>query len=300
MKKVFITGADGFVGAQLITELKKRNISFVPGTRALYGDIAALEHQAWGKLLDGCDTVIHLAARVHVMNDNALNPIELYRSVNVMATSRLAMASKNKGVKRFIYLSSVKVNGEETFELPFKADDKASPQDAYGISKYEAELELLKLNEPGIFEVVILRPPLIYGPGVKANFEKFYQLISREWPLPFASVNNKRSLISILNLVDIILLASTHPKACGEIFLVSDDNDLSLPQLAKRIAFVQNKKIKLWPVPLYLMKFAAMLLGKKSLTDRLFGSLQLDIEKTKKMLEWKPPYTFEDTFIKKV
>lgn len=230
------------------------------------------------------------------MNETSSDPLIEFRMSNVEATLNIATAAKKTGVKRFIYMSSVKVNGEETFDRPFTASDTPHPEDPYGISKAEAEVELLKLNVPGIFEVVIIRPPLIYGLGVKANFEKLYKFAGHQFPMPFGLVKNKRSLVSVFNLVDLIITTLSHSHAGGEIFMASDDHDLSLAELIKLMAKVQNKKAYLIPVPVALMKFFAKLLGKKSYADRLFGNLQVDSEKTKRLLDWKPPYSFEATF----
>lgn len=294
MKKIFITGSTGFVGTYLVNELKKRQIPFLAGNRTVYGDIFTQEK--WEQILEGCDNIVHLAARVHIMDETNTNPLDEFRKMNVKATLNIAHASKKIGVRRFIFISSIKVNGEETFNHPFKASDTPAPQDPYGISKMEAEIELMKLHEPGIFEVVIIRPPLIYGPKVKANFEKLFHFVSRELPMPFGLVKNKRSFVSVFNLIDLIIETLTHPLAGGEIFMVSDDCDLSLPELINCIAKVQGKAVQLLPIPLGLMKFGALMLGKKSYSARLFGNLQVDIEKTKKLLDWKPPYTFNDTF----
>lgn len=296
MKKIFITGSTGFIGNNLVSELKKRNISFVAGDRSLYGDMVTQKN--WENLLSNCDIIIHLAARVHVMNETSTDPLALFRQSNVEATLNIARAAKTAGVKRFVYLSSIKVNGEETFDRPFSASDLADPQDAYGISKMEAESELLKLNEPGVFEIVIIRPPLVYGPGVKANFEKLFYFVNRDLPIPFGLVKNKRSLVSVLNLVDLIITTLSHPKAGGEVFMVSDDHDLSLRELIELMAKAQGKFAHLLPVPVGFMKLAAKILGKKSYADRLFGNLQVDIKKTKLLLDWNPPYSFEDTFKK--
>lgn len=294
MTKIFITGSTGFVGRHLIIELSKRNIPFIAGERSLYGDLVTQKN--WTKILEDCDSVVHLAARVHVMVETSSDPLSEFRKMNVEATINFAQAAKKIGVKRFIFISSVKVNGEETADQFFKASDTPCPQDPYGISKMEAETELLKLHEPGVFEVVIIRPPLIYGRGVKANFEKLFHYAGLKIPLPFGVVENKRSLVSVLNLVDLIMITLVHPKAGGEIFMVSDDRDLSLSELIRLMARVQRKKAFLLPVPVKLMKFVASILGKKSYADRLFGNLQVDVEKTKKLLDWKPPYTFEETF----
>lgn len=294
MTKIFITGSTGFVGKNLVNELKKRNLSFVAGDRSLYGDLVTQNN--WEEVLSGYNSVIHLAGRVHVMCEKSSDPLEQFRLINVIATLNIARAAKRVGVKRFIFLSSVKVNGEETFKTPFSANDLPSPNDPYGISKMEAEAELMKLHVPGIFEIVIIRPPLIYGIGVKANFERLYYFVNCDLPIPFGLVKNKRSLVSVFNLIDLIVLTLGHPKAGGEIFLVSDDRDLSLRELILKIAKVQGKIPHLLPVPVILMKLGARLLRQKIYADRLFGNLQVDIEKTKKYLDWKPPYSFEETF----
>ena len=296
IKKIFITGSAGFVGTHLTNELKKRNIPFIAGDRALYGDLVT--QMNWEQILNGCESVVHLAARVHVMNETSSDPLIEFRLSNVEATLNIATAAKKNGAKRFIYISSVKVNGEETFDKPFTASDSPLPEDPYGISKAEAEVELLKLHTPGIFEVVIIRPPLIYGPGVKANFEKLFKFAGLNLPMPFGLVKNKRSLVSVFNLVDLIITTLFHPHAGGEIFLASDDHDLSLAELIKLMAKVQKKSAYLIPVPVGLMIFFANVLGKKSYAYRLFGNLQIDITKTRQALDWKPPFSFEETFMK--
>ena len=230
------------------------------------------------------------------MNEVSTDPLTQFRLCNVEATLKIAKAAKKMGVKRFLFISSVKVNGEETFARPFSASDIPAPEDPYGISKMEAERELLKIHEPGVFEVIIIRPPLIYGKGVKANFEKLFHFASKGLPMPFGLVKNKRSLVSVLNLIDLMMTSLFHPKASGEVFMVSDDRDLSLRELIEMMAQVQGKKALMLPVPVGMMKFGAKILGKKSYADRLFGNLQVDIEKTKLMLDWKPPYYFDDTF----
>ncbi|NOT77574.1 MAG: SDR family oxidoreductase [Bacteriovoracaceae bacterium] len=292
--KIFITGANGFVGSNLIKTLGEKHISFVAGSREVYGDITTQKN--WEVLLSGCDVVVHLAARVHVMEETSLDPLVAFRKMNVEASVNLARASKLAGVKRFIYISSIKVNGEETFEKPFLASDPPAPLDPYGISKMEAENELLALHEKGVFEVVIIRPPLVYGPGVKANFEKLFWLVKKDLPLPFGLVKNIRSLVSVFNLVDLIILCSTHEKAGGEIFLVSDGVDYSLKDLIVLMAKVEGKTPHLLPIPTGLMKFGATLIGKKTYANRLFGNLHVDIKKTQSLLDWNPPHTFLSTF----
>lgn len=292
--KIFITGSNGFVGKTLVPYLKKHNHEVVAATRDLYGDFSNQEN--WEKFLQNVDVIIHLAARVHIMNDHSINPDLEFQKMNVEGTLRLALAAKSVGVKRFIFLSSIKVNGEATTRAPFKAQDVPKPEDAYGRSKYNAEIELMKLHIPGVFEVVIIRPPLIYGPGVKANFQNLMNVVSRDIPLPFALVNNKRSLVSVLNLSDFILTCCLHPKASGEIFLVKDQFDYSLKSMIEEIAKSMNKTPHLLPVPISLMKLGLKILGRESLADRLLGNLQLDISKNKELLNWEPSYSFQDTF----
>lgn len=292
--KVFITGANGFVGKALITTLKAKQIDFTAGERSLYGDFC--EQKNWNELLAGHDVVVHLAARVHVMEEVTSDPLSEFRKMNVEATVSLARAARDSGVKRFIFVSSVKVNGEETQDAPFRETDPAAPLDPYGISKMEAETELLKLHQSGAFEVVIIRPPLIYGPGVKANFEKLFWLVKKDLPLPFGAVKNKRSLVSVFNLCDLVITCFTHPKASGQIFLVSDQKDYSLKDLIQLIGKVEGKHPHLLYVPVGIMSFAARILGKSGYAQRLFGNLHVDTTKSQQLLGWNPPYDFEQTF----
>lgn len=303
MAKVFITGANGFVGKNLIKELEKHNIPFIAGVRnsftaneVSYGEIQ--KQKNWAKLLQGADSVVHLAARVHVMNETENDPLKLFREVNVEATLNLAKAAKAVGVKKFIFISSVKVNGEVTTDHAFKADDSPKPEDPYGISKFEAEKALMELHEKDIFDVIIIRPPLIYGPGVKANFEKFFNLVGKGFPLPFGAVNNKRSMVSVFNLSDLIINCLKNPKASGHTFMVSDDYDLSLKELIMKMSEAKNMKAVLIPIPVSLMKLGLSMIGKKDFCVRLFGNLQVDIQNTKNILGWKPPYTFVETLKK--
>lgn len=292
--KVFITGANGFVGTHLAEELRRRNINFISGSREIYGDISS--RTEWKTILSATDVVVHLAARVHIMNDLNENPLAVFREINVKATVNLAREAKSAGVKRFIYVSSIKVNGEETKDIAYTASDVPSPQDPYGISKMEAEVELMKLHEENIFEIIILRPPLVYGPGVKANLERLFLLVEKHRFIPFGSVNNKRSFVSVFNLCNLIIHCLDHPKAAGQVFLVSDDVEYSLRDLIKLIANTLGKRPYLIPVPVFLMKFGFSLLGKKVYSNRLFGNLHLDISKTKNLLNWKPPFDFKKTF----
>ena len=235
-------------------------------------------------------SVIHLAARVHVMSYASKSPLEEYRKVNVRGTLNMAQRAASAGVKRFIYLSSIKVNGEETAPgMPFTAEDNPAPIDYYAISKYEAETGLRKLAHETGMDVVIIRPPLVYGPGVKANFLRMMQLLRRGMPLPFGAINNVRSLVALENLVDFIILCIEHPAAANQIFLVSDGEDLSTTELLRRLAKALGIPARLLPLPTIVLKIGAMLIRKSSIARRLCGSLQVDISKSRELLGWSPP-----------
>ena len=236
--------------------------------------------------------MVHLAARVHVMTDNAHDPLGLYRQANVEGTGRLADQAVRAGVKRFIYLSSVKVLGEENENAYSEADDLC-PEDDYGISKMEAEESLKAFTGQSGMDHVILRPPLVYGPEVKANFLALMRMVGRKMPLPLATVKNHRSFVYTGNLVDCIFTCMNHPAAAGQTYLVSDDRDLSTPELIRLIASALNKTVYLFPCPQTLLRSIARLLGKGNATNRLFGSLTVDISKIKKELSWTPPFTVE-------
>ncbi len=295
MKRLFITGANGFVGTHLCRYLEFKNVSYFAWTRSKHGVLDSVIDRP--EMFETSDIVVHLAGRAHIMNETAKNPLEEFRKSNVEATLSLATKAKKYGIKKFIYISSVKVNGEKTHLTPFKADDAPQPFDYYAQSKTEAEIALLKLHEKNIFEVIIIRPPLIYGPDVKANFALLMRLIQWPLPLPFGSVNNKRSLVSVYNLSDLILKCARFGMGQkAEIFLVADSSSYSLKQLIIHLSEIQNKKIWLISIPVALLKLPLRLFGKSSLIDRLFGNLEVDIEKTKNLLDWKPPYSFVETF----
>ena len=289
--KLLITGANGFVGSALCAKAKE-TFSIIAATRAEVGEID--KHTDWQTLLQGVDVVVHLAARVHIMNDNSKDPLNDFRLVNVEGTLNLAQQAVQAGVKRFIFISSIKVNGESTLlGQPFTADDAPNPQDAYGQSKYEAELALKQLAEKTGLEVVIIRPPLVYGVGVKANFYSMMCWLNRSVPLPLGAIKNKRSLVALDNLVDLILTCTTHANAVNQTFLVSDDEDLSTTDLLRRMAKALGKKAYLLPIPSGLLEFAVRLIGKQAIAQRLCGSLQLDISKTRQLLNWTPPVSVD-------
>lgn len=289
--KLLITGANGFVGSAVCAKAQEA-FSVIAATRDEVGAIDA--HTDWQTVLQGVDVVVHLAARVHVMNDTSSDPLNAFRLVNVAGTLNLAKQAVQAGVKRFIFISSIKVNGESTvLGQPFTADDTPNPLDAYGQSKYEAELALKQLAEETGLDVVIIRPPLVYGAGVKANFHSMMRWLNRSVPLPLGAIHNKRSLVALDNLVDLILTCVKHPNAANQTFLVSDGEDLSTTDLLRRMAQALGKSAFLLPVPASLLELAARLIGKHAIAQRLCGSLQLDISKTRQLLNWTPPVSVD-------
>lgn len=299
-----VTGANGFVGKVLCKELLKHNYSVRAAIRqgVIFDDCSDTvtipvigADTDWNAALAGVDVVFHLAARVHIMNDGASNPLAEFRKTNVDATLNLAKQAVTAGVKRFIFISSVKVNGEFTnIDEPFKETDLPMPDDFYGLSKYEAEQGLLALAKETGLEVVIIRPPLIYGAGVKANFASMLRVVKKGLPLPLGAIHNKRSFVYIGNLVSLLLLCVNHPRAVNQIFFVSDGQDLSTTELLKICANAFNIKAWLIPVPSRLITVVATILGKSDIAQRLCGTLQIDISKAKNMLGWRPVVTVLD------
>lgn len=307
-KRVLVTGGSGFVGSALIHELNARKgwesvaavrTLPVPGHSSLTNYVAVGnidEQTSWGAALAGVDAVIHTAARVHVMNDQSADPLVEFRRVNVAGTLNLARQAAAAGVKRLVFVSSVKVNGEATLPgHPFKADDAHVPNDPYGLSKYEAEVGLRALAAETGLEVAIVRPPLVYGPGVKANFAAMVRWLNRGVPLPLgAVVHNRRSLVALDNLVDLLLVCATHPAAANQTFLASDGEDVSTADLLRRIGLALDKPARLIPVPVSWLKLGATVLGKADVAQRLLGSLQVDIAKNQQLLGWTPPVSVDD------
>ncbi len=300
---ILITGANGFVGKILCAELLQHALAIKTVVRSMNIDnkknqlvVDSINAKTdWTAALKDMDVVIHLAARVHVMKDKSLDPLEEFRKVNVDGTLTLATQAAKAGVKRFIFISSIKVNGEFTeLNKPFTEQDAANPQDAYAISKHEAEQGLLLIAQQTGMEVVIIRPPLIYGAGVKANFASMLKAIKRGFPLPLGAVHNKRSFVYVGNLVSLIVRCIDHSAAKNQVFLVSDDHDLSTTELLQQCATALRVKSRLLPVPQNLIKAFAALLNKQAVAQRLCGNLQVDISKTCNLLDWKPPTTVAD------
>jgi len=300
-EKIIITGANGFLGDALCSSLYRQNNAFLAVVRKntgkvnwplrAIGDIN--KSTDWSPVLSEASCVIHTAARVHVMNGDVTNPFDKFREVNTCGTLNLAQQAADAGVKRFIFISSIKVNGEFTdLDLPFRPDTHYIPTDPYGLSKYEAEVGLREIAEKTGMEVVIIRPPLVYGPGVKANFASMMKWMNKGLPLPLGGINkNKRSLVSVDNLVDLILTCIEHPKAANQTFFISDDDDVSTSQLLTNMATALDAPNRLLPIPSSWFILAAKLIGKPAISQRLCASLQVDISKTKDLLDWTPPYS---------
>ena len=301
---IFLTGATGFLGSQLAISLRsKSNVSVtavarrrveIPAAHVL--EVQGLDANAdWTAALANQQVVIHAAARAHIMQDEMSDPLAEYRRVNVDGTLNLACQAAASGVERFIFISSIKVNGEQTsLGQPFRADDMPAPEDAYGISKWEAEQGLTKIAAETGMEVVIVRPPLVYGPGVKGNFASMIKLVEKGLPLPLGAVYNQRSLVALDNLVDLIVTCIDHPAAANQVFLAGDGHDLSTTELLRGVARAIGRPSRLIPVPVSLLMLGATLSGKKAMAQRLLGSLQVDISKARHLLGWEPPITVEE------
>lgn len=301
---ILVTGATGFIGSAVLAELDSRGATIRGATRDLnQGSYMAVGNIGpdtdWSSALSGVDIVIHTAARVHVMDDADEDPLAEYRKVNVEGTLNLARQAAFDGVKRFIFISSIKVNGE--FTRPgeyFTADDDASPANPYAISKWEAEVGLNKLAIESGMEVTIIRPPLVYGPGAGGNFRSLIRWVNNGIPLPFGAIRNKRSMVALDNLVSLIIPCMNHAAAANQTFLVSDGEDLSTRDLVKRIAEALAKPARVIPIPVWLLNLTGSLLGKRSLVQRLCGSLQVDLSKERKLLGWEPPISVTEAMRK--
>lgn len=303
---ILLTGASGFVGGALARMLKRKKLYALRlavreisehlselGEVIQVGAISA--ETDWTQALIGVSTVVHCAARVHAMNDTSADPLEAFRVVNVAGTLKLARQAAAAGVLRLVLLSSVKVNGEETFlDAPFRPEDLPAPEDAYGISKREAEDGLRQLASETGMEVVIIRLPLVYGPGVKANFLSMMRWVNCGVPLPFGAIQNKRSFVALDNLVDLIVTCIEHPAAANQTFFVSDGEDLSTTELLRRVGQALGKPVRLFPVPTIILQTVAAFFGKRAVAQKLFGSLQVDISKTGALLDWSPPVSVDE------
>lgn len=303
--KVLVTGASGFVGRAVCSTLlhaEPAAYSIVPAVRVprglpgecVVGEIdGKTDWQNWREALQGVHGVVHLAARVHVMNDRAVDPLTAFCSINTEGTLNLARQCAAAGVRRFVFISSIKVNGEERAAAYTEADAPA-PEDAYAISKWKAEQGLWQIAAQTGLEVVILRPPLVYGPGVGANFLALMRAVSRGMPLPLGAIDNRRSLIFAGNLADAIRCCLEHPAAAGKTFLVSDGETVSTPELVRRMAAALGRSARLLAVPVPVLRFMAALAGKSALVTRLAGSLAIDSSAIRRELGWTPCFTLDE------
>lgn len=295
--RIAVTGASGFVGRALCASLREKGRPVRPLVRSAagapdgawaLGDMAG-GTEGWNQALQDVDCVVHCAARVHVMNESASDPLQAFRQVNVEGTRQIALAAARSGVRRLVFLSSLKVHGEQTApNAPFHAFSPAAPLDAYGQSKWEAEQALQAVSVATGLEVVVVRPPLVYGPGVKANFLQLMRSVARGVPMPLASIDNRRSLLALDNLTDLLQVCAEHPAAAGHSFLASDGQDVSTPDLVRGLAKAMGRSARLVPVPVPWLRLAGRLVGRTPQIERLIGSLQVNIGHTKEVLDWSP------------
>ena len=303
--KILITGANGFIGTHLCHELSNRNLGFRATARNAnennYVDFVSCDletTESLDQLMDGCDMVVHLAGRAHVTSDDSK---EKYRVANEFVTQRLANAAVQSGIARFVYISSIKVNGESSVPgLPIRQSDTPNPLDNYGRSKLAAELALQEICRANSMDYVIIRPTLVYGIGVKANFSALISAVKRGIPLPIATVKNVRSMIGINNLVDLIIATCINQKAANQTFLASDGIDTSTPALVRFIATSLNRRPRIFPFPISILRLLAAVFGKSSAIDKLTGSLSVDISHTTSTLNWHPPFSIESEIAKAV
>ena len=308
-----LTGASGFIGSHITQELSAQGasvnfnvreapnnwVSVHPGFR--WYVVGAINSQTdWLLALKGVQTVLHCAARVHVFHEHASDALASYREVNVAGTLRLAQQAAAVGVKRFVFLSSIGVNGNQS-KLPFTETSEPYPHDAYAISKLEAEQALLALAVQTGMEVVIIRPPLVYGPGAPGNFGSMVRWLQRGYPLPLAAVHNQRSLVALDNLVSLVLLCADRvrsPQAANQVFLVADGEDVSTSTLLRKVARAAGRPSRLLPVPSSWLQAGASLFGKRAVADRLLGNLQVDATKARRLLGWRPVVTMDEQLAK--
>lgn len=313
-RRILVTGADGFIGRELCWSLEKaghgvRRALWKPTTIPLIpkdhseGPMPALDvvivgdigsDTRWSEPMNGIEVVVHLAARVHVMKETAADPLEAFRAVNLFGTERLARCAVEMGVQRMVYISTIGVNGNSTDTHPFMEENRPNPHDSYALSKWEAEQSLRRLYETKGLDVVIVRPPLVYGPTAPGNFGRLLRLIAGGFPLPLGSVRNKRSLISLYNLADFLVSCVEDQRARGQTFLISDGEDLSTAELIRRLTKALGSPDRLFPFPPPLLRVMAKAMGKAAEWERLCGSLQVDSSKARQLLGWKPPLSADE------
>ena len=298
--KIVVTGGSGFLGCHLLNNEAFREALVIgrtqPRNHQKFQKVSFDEHDSLAEAFNNKEVVVHLAARAHVMNDTVKSPLNEFRHVNTIGTLNLAKQAAIAGVKRFIFISTIKVLGEQTEPgQAFRSHDSFNPQDPYSISKVEAEVGLKLIGEAHGMEIVIIRPPLVYGQGVKGNFASLLRLTRLPLPLPFGSIKNKRSFVSVENLVDLIVICLNHPNAKNKEFLVSDDDDMSTAALFSTLAEAGGYKAYIFSFPLILLSISLRVLGKSAIYERLCGSMQINIDYTKSQLGWKPPFKIKDS-----
>jgi len=304
---ILVTGANGFIGNRLVQKLATihtyqvhasvyKQSTRLPENVKIFTNLNLSENPNWSSALSHVDCVIHCAARAHILKEKSQNPLEEFQKTNVTATLQLARQAVASGVKRFIFLSSIGVNGSKTLQNPFTAEDDVAPHSIYAHSKHEAELGLKEISKNTGLEVVIIRPPLVYGYNAPGNFGKLMQWLQKGIPLPLGGIYNLKSFVYLENLVDLIVTCIHHPKAANQTFLVSDSEDISTTDLLKFVSKTVNKSSNLIPVPQFLLVLFLKILGKQKMAEQLFGSLQVDMSKTKNLLNWKPPFSLEQAF----
>jgi nucleoside-diphosphate-sugar epimerase len=310
MRRVLVTGANGFVGNALCDSLRRSGwqvrAAFRRLTATRHAEIEAVEvgeitsQTDWATALAGVDVVVHAAARAHVLGDSS-NHDALYMETNAEGTRRLAESCAAAGVRRLVFLSSIKVNGEETADkVAYRPDDSPRPRDVYGRSKWAGEQSLASIARMSALEVVVVRPPLVYGPGVKANFLRLLGVVQRGWPLPIGAVDNRRSLVSLWNLCDLVERLLSHPGAVGRTWMVSDGEDLSTPELVRRIGHAMHRRARLVPVPVPVLRWLGKASRREAEVARLCGSLCVDIGDTRTRLEWSPPMEIDEALSRTV
>jgi nucleoside-diphosphate-sugar epimerase len=301
MSQVLVTGASGFIGGAVVTQLVSDGWN-VEGTVRRPTSLIWEVHSPslgndvdWRPLLAGKTVIIHTAARAHVMHERAADPMAEFQCINVVSTLRLAEQAAAVGVRRFVFVSSIGVNGEQSAPgKAFSEADQPNPHNAYALSKWEAEQGLMRIAEETGLEVVIIRPPLVYGANAPGNFGKLTRVVAKGLPLPLASIDNRRSYVGIDNLIDFIVTCLEHPFAANETFFVSDGEDLSTPDLIRRMARAMNRPARLLPVPTFVLMATAAMLGRRDMAQRLCGSLQVDISKSRQLLGWNPPFSVDE------
>lgn len=302
-RRILVTGSTGFVGRRLCSALREQGLDVREAVRRSPAVNAGLDVVAvgaidgqtdWRRAVEETGSVIHLAGRAHVMREDEADPLAVYRRVNVAGTVRLARQAAAAGVRRFVFVSSVKVNGEATTGRPFTEADVPAPLDAYGVSKHEAEEELKDIGRESGMEIVVVRPTLVYGPDVKGNFLSLLHWLRRGLPLPLARCDNRRSFTGLTNLVDLLIQCVLHPAAANETFLAADGEDLSTPELLRRMARALGRKARLLPFPPAMLRVAAGVVGRPGVYERLCGSLRVDASKARELLGWRPPLTVDE------